>query len=617
VADRLTTALSPYLLAHSTNPIDWFPWGEEAFAEAKRRNVPVLVSIGYHTCHWCHVMARESFEDQTVGEVVNSHVVAIKVDREERPDVDSHYMLAAQAFTSQLGWPLNVFVTPDGHPFYAASYLPPEPRAGLPSFVDVVTAVSTAWRERQEEVEKSASGLTESLRVALGHRHSDQMPTIDWDDAIQKLLVAEDHEYGGFQAPQKFPIAPVLSFLLDTSPREDTVALATRTLDVMATSDLRDSVEGGFFRYATMRDWTIPHYERMLTDNALLLSCYARAGRIDVAAGILSFFHNVMTVDGGLASAQHSESIINGVVVEGDYYLLDAASRTQVDPPELDRKVITGWMGMAISGLAHAERAGVDGAAAFAIKLAKTMLQRHRPSPGILHRVSIDGALSHAPATLEDYGGLALGLLDLGLVTGQVEWCVVAKQLVDECAVAGDGKRLVAATGGDPLIRELSGGEKDVSEGATPSGDALIAQAATVLWTLTGDDTYRQLASRTASIGQDTLTQHLLGASGFASALWRLREPHTALVVVDDDDASELRALANRVISGQATVVAVTRHQATQFAEAGFELFQSRDSESGVAYLCRGMVCDVPDRTPEDLLQHLSDQNLIDLSREA
>ena len=616
MANRLATALSPYLLAHSTNPIDWFPWGEEAFAEAKRRDVPVLVSIGYHTCHWCHVMARESFDDQAVGEVVNSNVVAIKVDREERPDVDSHYMLAAQAFTSHLGWPLNVFVTPDGHPFYAASYLPPEPRAGLPSFVDVVTAVSTAWKERREEVEKSASGLTESLRVALGHRHTDDTADVDWEAAIGKLLASEDREYGGFQAPQKFPLAPALGFLLDTAPREDTVALAKRTLDVMASGDLRDAVEGGFFRYATMPDWTVPHYERMLTDNALLLSCYSRAGRLDIANSIVSFLKNVMAVDGGLASAQHSESIIDGVVVEGDYYLLDAAARATVDPPELDRKVITGWMGMALSGLAHAERAGVAGAGSFAAELATTLLTRHRPQPGSLHRVSIDGELSDAPATLEDYGGLARGLLDLGMVTGQVDWLVVGKQLVDECATAGGEKRLIAATGGDPLIRKLSGGEKDVSEGATPSGEALIAQAATALWALTGEDSYRQLASTTASIGHETLAQHPLGAGGFASALWRLGEPHSALVVVDDDEASELRNIANRVVSGRVTVITVTRDQARQFAQAGFELFQGRDGESGVAYRCRGMVCDVPDRDPQDLFRHLNDQNLIDATWE-
>jgi uncharacterized protein YyaL (SSP411 family) len=612
---RLSNEKSPYLLAHNQNPIDWFPWGEEAFAEAKRRNVPVLVSIGYHTCHWCHVMARESFEDPEVGHVVNTHLVSIKVDREERPDVDSHYMLAAQAFTSQLGWPLNVFVTPGGHPFYAATYLPPEARGDLPSFVDVVMAVSTAWRERQEEVETSATGLTESLRVALTHRHHDHTSGVDWEQAIEKLLASEDRHYGGFLAAQKFPVAPVLGFLLDTAPRTDTVELATRTLDVMATSSLRDRVEGGFFRYATMRDWTLPHYERMLTDNALLLSCYSRAGRVDVAKGIVSFLRNVMAVEGGLASAQHSESVIDGVTVEGGYYVVDEPSRARLDPPELDRKVITGWVGMALSGLAHAQRAGVEGSASFANELAKTLLHHHRPTPNTLHRVSVSGQLSDAPATLEDYGGLALGLLDLGMVTGQVHWCVVAKELVDECVTPGDS-RLIAPTGGDPLIRELSGGERDVSEGAAPSGEALIAQAATVLWALTGDQTYRTRAGATASVGADTLAQHPLGAGGFASSLWQLSQPHTVIVVVDDDLDSELRQIASKVISGRATVITVTTEQATQFSRAGFGVFHGRESVSGVAYLCRGVVCDLPDRNPDEFTRHLIEENLIQVARE-
>ena len=556
-------------------------------------------------------MARESFEDPAVGEVVNSHLVSIKVDREERPDVDSHYMTAAQAFTSHLGWPLNVFVTPDGHPFYAATYLPPEPRGDLPSFVDVVLAVSTAWKERRDEVEKSASGLTESLRVALSHSHTDSTPDINWEDALQRILSAEDPEYGGFQGANKFPMAPVINFLLDTAPREDTVALATRTLDVMATSGLRDVVEGGFFRYATMRDWTVPHFERMLTDNALLLSCYARAGHVETASGIVSFLRDVMAVNGGLASAQHSESVIDGALVEGDYYQLDATARAGVDPPEKDRKVITGWMGLALSGLAHAERAGVEGAGAWAEELAETVLLSHRPAPGTLHRVSIGGKKSAAPATLEDYGGLALGLLELGITTGQVSWCAAARQLVEECAVAGGGTRLVSASGGDPIIRELSGGQTDVSEGATPSGEALISRAAGMLWALTGDDTHRTLAAATASVGVATVAQHPLGAGGFASALWRLGASHGAIVVVDDDLASDLRQIAYRVISGQATVITVTRRQAVEFAEAGFELLRGRDGESGVAYICQGTVCDVPDRNPQDFVDHLVRLNLI------
>lgn len=602
---RLANEISPYLQAHRNNPIDWFPWGEEAFAKAKQRNVPVLVSIGYHTCHWCHVMARESFEDPRVAEVVNDHLVSIKVDREERPDVDSHYMLAAQAFSSHLGWPLNVFVTPDGHPFYAATYLPPSSTTQLPAFLDVVRAVSTAWRERRDEVEASAGDLTQSLRVALGHRDPDQVPHFDGASVIASVLAAEDKEFGGFFGAPKFPMAPVLAFLLDTAPDPAATALARRTLETIAGSELRDPIEGGFFRYATMRDWTTPHFERMLCDNALLLSCYSRIGDLAVAGAIVSFLRNVMTVDGGFASAQHSESVLGGEPSEGGYYALDAAARAQVTPPELDRKVITGWMGLALAGLADAEQAGIDEAGAWGGRLARVLLSRHRPQQGTLHRVSIDGRLSAAPATLDDFGGLAWGLVKLGIVTADLELCLVAKELVDECAQAGKGEKLVRSNGGDALIEVLSGGERDLSEGATPSGEALIAVAAVRLGALTGDDNYRRLAKATVLVGQATVAEHPLGAGGLAGALWAADDTHVAVVVVDDDTSSALREVASRVVSGRATVVCVTRKQAADFAAAGFEAFAHRDEVSGVAYVCRGTVCDRPDRSAQELSDHL------------
>lgn len=603
---RLHGNISPYLLAHQDNPIDWFPWGGEAFDEAKRRDVPILVSIGYHTCHWCHVMARESFSDDALAQVVNAHMVSIKVDREEHPDVDAHYMSAAQAFTPHVGWPLNVFVTPDGHPFYAATYLPPTATENLPSFADVVQAVSSAWQERRSEVEDSARALTDALRVALAHRDDGNRERVPWGMVIAAICEAEDPQWGGFVGSNKFPMAPVLSFLLDQSPHPEAVQLAKRTLDRMAASDLRDPIEGGFFRYATQPDWSHPHYERMLTDNALLLTCYAKAGREDIARGIISFLHTVMATDGGLASAQHSESIIDGQLVEGGYYRLGKEQREREEPPERDRKVITGWMGLVLSGLAAAEQAGISGSGQWGIDLASELLARHRPAPGILHRVSIEGRLSEAPATLEDYGGLAKGLLDLGLATGTVSLCEVAKDLVDECAREGNGTRLVAAGVKDPLIGRLSGGERDISEGSVPSGEALIAQAAAGLCQLTGNDDYSRLAGNTVAVGYTTVTAHPLSAGGLGSALVRLETPHWAIVVVDDDWSSPLRGLAGHIVSGRTTVACVTRAQARQFAAAGFALFEGRSETSGVAYICQGHVCEQPDTTAEDFHAHLT-----------
>lgn len=611
MTNRLSSSLSPYLRSHSTNPIDWHPWGEEAFLEAQRRDVPVLVSIGYHTCHWCHVMARESFESDDVAALVNDRLVCIKVDREERPDVDSHYMLAAGAFTSQLGWPLNVFVTPDGDAFYAATYLPPTARGGVPSFTDVVDAVTQAWRERRAEVERSARSVGESLRVALSHREDTPESPNDWEEVVEALLGAEDKQYGGFSGSNKFPMAPVLDFLLDLSPSDRAVAIAQRTLRTMADSGLRDVIEGGFFRYATQPDWTLPHYERMLTDNALLLSCYSRAGMVDVASGIVSFLKNVMAVPGGLASAQHSESVIDGTPVEGGYYLLDASARATLDPPELDRKVITGWVGMALSGLAHAARAGVSGAGEWGVTLANDLLARHRPEAGVLHRMSIDGVVSEVPAVLEDYGGLALGLLELGLVMAEVGLCEAGKALVDECVEAGGGTTLAVPGGGDPIIRQLSGGHTDISEGATPSGEALVAKAALLVEALTGDATYGECARATVSHAASVVKRHPLGAGGYASALWRGTTVHHVLVVVDSEQEGDLCGVARRIIRGSVTVACVTPVQAELFVKAGFDLFTGRTTEQPVAYVCRGTVCEQPDRDAKELLSHLTRLGLI------
>ena len=292
--------MSPYLRAHADNPVAWFPWGAEAFAEAARRDVPVLVSIGYSTCHWCHVMARESFADADTAAEINRDFVAIKVDREEHPEVDSAYMAAASAFTQNLGWPLTVFTTPDGRPFYAGTYWPPEPHPPMPSFRQVLAAVHEAWTERRTDVEGTSAQLAEAL-ASLGEARqgADALPSPD-DLAIaaRRLATLEDVEFGGFGTAgspldtPKFPTVPALRFLqapliAETAPEASAVAL--RALDAMIASPLRDPVDGGFFRYATRRDWTVPHFERMLTDNAGLIDVALDAGRDAVAADIAQF----------------------------------------------------------------------------------------------------------------------------------------------------------------------------------------------------------------------------------------------------------------------------------------------------------------------------------------
>ncbi|MEO7147288.1 MAG: DUF255 domain-containing protein, partial [Terrimesophilobacter sp.] len=239
MSNALADALSPYLRQHADNPVAWQPWGSEAFAEAARRDVPVLVSIGYSTCHWCHVMARESFSDPAIAEYLNAHFVAIKVDREEHPEVDSSYLAAASAFTQNLGWPLNVFVNPAGRAFFAGTYWPPEAMTGHPSFRQVLEGVADAWEHRRGELEANAEDVAAAVNVQADRAPGPLVTRDAMDAAVNTLLAYEDTEFGGFGPAPKFPVVPVLQWLLEHGSRES-VGLADRTLVAMANSDLRD-----------------------------------------------------------------------------------------------------------------------------------------------------------------------------------------------------------------------------------------------------------------------------------------------------------------------------------------------------------------------------------------
>lgn len=611
MANRLASATSPYLQQHATNPVDWWAWGPEAFAEAKRRDVPILISIGYATCHWCHVMARESFRDAEIGGLMNRSMVAIKVDREEHPEVDSHYLTQAGAFIEQLGWPLTLFTTPSGDVFHAATYLPPQPRGDIPSFRQTVEAVNQAWVTQKEEIYRGALRLREAIRQADAEakkRDPLRLSTEDWQAITAHLISQEDPECGGLGTAPKFPIAPVLEFLLTTG-EPDATALVKRTLAVMAASELRDPLEEGFFRYATERDWSKPHYERMLYDNAQLLSLYAAAGQVDVAAGIVRFLRQVMRLEVGLASAQDSESVIDGRRVEGGYYLADQATRASLSPPAIDDKVLTGWNGMAIGALAQAARHRVEGDPLdLAASLAKELLGAHRSQPGRLVRMSKDGQLSPAAATLEDYGGLAWGLLELAVTTGEVDWAEEARNLVDAC-ITEQGE-FVAPGGGDPTVSALEAITGDVTEGAMPSGLSLIAHAALSLYQLTGGEHYREIAERSVSRYAEAVSLRPLGFGGLATVLWRLDHGMREVVVVSDSPGSQMVADARRYTPRGWLMLAVSLDQARTFSEHGFSLLTGRDQvDVPTAYVCRDGVCHLPHSDPELLVRDMRAAN--------
>lgn len=607
---RLGDAVSPYLASHAQQPVDWYPWGLEAFALAKARNVPVLVSIGYHTCHWCHVMSRESFANPEIAAVINDSLVAIKVDREEHPDVDALYMTQAAAFTENLGWPLNVFVTPEGHAFYAATYLPPEPGRGLPSIVEVVRAVSLAWTEKYDEVVNSSRSLAAAIVQAAAVEHTAaKMPDQQALAAVvDELVRREDTEYGGFGGAPKFPVAPVVNFLLGQGHEgnQRAAALATRCLQVYAASGLCDPVEGGFFRYSTQRDFSEPHYERMLVDNAGLLMAYSRAGMVDVAAGIVGFLHHQLLVGGALGSARDSESIIDGVQNEGGYFQKDALERSVVSPPAVDGKIVTGWNGLALEALAHAHRHGVGGdPGQLGTEIAQWLLTHHVDSGGRVIRVSRDGVVSQAPATLEDVGGLALGLCELGIATANVELLTAGRALVDH--IRADPDWLPP----DPVLarnRVPSGAttRPDINEGASPSAQALLALAALRLEGLTGDGSYRDFAQGLIEPLAEVALSQPLRSGGVLRVLSELASPAREVVVVADG-ATELSGTALRWQGEGGLVVVVNSESAARFAAAGFSLLEGRmDGSLPIAYVCEGGVCSVPTTSAWELREQLA-----------
>src|SRR5690349_21567710 len=320
MANRLASATSPYLLQHQDNPVDWWEWSPEAFEEARSSGRPVLLSVGYAACHWCHVMAHESFEDEATAAYMNEHFVNVKVDREERPDVDAVYMQATQAMTGQGGWPMTVVMTPDGEPFFCGTYFPDRPRHGQPAFTQVLQALTEAWRERRDEIDAVAADVRAHLRAG-SMPAGDELTVEVLDGAVRTLAGEYDATAGGFGGAPKFPPSMVLEFLLRASTRASDVAdealrMVDATMHAMARGGLYDQLGGGFARYSVDRAWVVPHFEKMLYDNAQLLGLYARWWRRTgdplgerVARETAAFLvRELGTAEGGLASALDADS---------------------------------------------------------------------------------------------------------------------------------------------------------------------------------------------------------------------------------------------------------------------------------------------------------------------
>ena len=526
--NRLADSSSPYLLQHASNPVDWYPWGDEAFARARAEGRPLLVSVGYSSCHWCHVMEHESFSDAGTARVMNDLFVNVKVDREERPDVDALTMDACVTMTGQGGWPTTVFLTPDGKPFYAGTYFPPEPRHGIPSFRQLLDAVAEAWRERRDDLEAQAAKLVDALGGAARLTVGDAELSPALLDAAERQL-ARDYEpaFGGFGTQPKFPPSSALELLLRRGGPE-ALGMVRRTLDGMAAGGLYDVVGGGFHRYSVDARWLVPHFEKMLYDNALLASTYLHGWVVSgeeryrtVVEQTIDYLLREMRLEsGGFASAQDADT--DGV--EGLTYTwtpeeweelgldprllepfehgrrivrgaLDPETRTRLlairdarPQPFRDDKAIAAWNGLALAALAEAARR-LDRAdwLEAAELLGGFLLGPLRGDDGRVLRSIREGRVSGS-GFLDDHANVAHGLLELHVATGEPRWLLEAHR------IAGLAVRLFAdeENGGFFLAphdgERLATRAKDLDDDPTPSGSSMLSSVLVRLGRIWGDE---------------------------------------------------------------------------------------------------------------------------------
>ncbi|MFD0685075.1 thioredoxin domain-containing protein [Actinomadura fibrosa] len=658
--NRLKDATSPYLLQHADNPVDWWEWSDEAFAEARRRDVPVLLSVGYAACHWCHVMAHQSFEDGETARLMNELFVNIKVDREERPDIDAVYMEATQAMTGQGGWPMTVFATPDGEPFYCGTYFP------RPQFRALLQAVDKAWREQRDDVVGQGRQVVEALTQRGPEPAGAEPPGAErLAHAVGVLAQSYDGARGGFGGAPKFPPSMALEFLLRHHARtgdDRALAMAAHTLEAMARGGMYDQLGGGFARYSVDAEWIVPHFEKMLYDNALLARVYAHWWRLTgtpfarrVALETCDWMlRDLRTPEGGLASALDADS--EGV--EGKYYvwtptqlrevlgaddgayaerlfevtgtfehgssvlqlladpddperyervrtaLLEARSHRV--PPARDDKVVAAWNGLAVAALAECgalfDRPDLVTAAE---EVARLLVDVHERD-GRLVRTSRNGVAGSHAGVLEDYADVAEGLIALHAVTGDPKHVRLAGELlatVLERFQDGRGGFYDTADDAERLFRR----PQDPTDNATPSGQFAAAGALLSYAALTGADWHRERAAEALSPVTPLAEKHARFAGwGLAVAEAHLAGPAEIAVIGPRDDG-RTRALHQTALmaTSPGAVVSVGEPGAT-----GVPLLEDRVLVDGApaAYVCQGFVCRLPVTTPGDLTRELRRQ---------
>jgi uncharacterized protein YyaL (SSP411 family) len=672
MANRLSRSTSPYLRQHADNPVDWWPWGEDAFAAARERGVPVLLSVGYSACHWCHVMAHESFEDEDTAAYLNEHFVSVKVDREERPDVDAVYMEAVQAATGQGGWPMTVFLTPDAEPFYFGTYFPPAPRHGMPSFRQVLEGVRAAWRDRRDEVGEAAARIVRDL---AGRQMDFGGTAAPGKDELHAALLALTREYddrhGGFGGAPKFPPSMVLEFLLRHHARtgsEAALQMARDTCESMARGGIYDQLGGGFARYAVDRTFTVPHFEKMLYDNALLARVYAhlwRATGSDLARRVALetcdfLVRELRTAEGGFASALDADSDRpDGGHAEGAFYVWTPDELRAVLGEE-DAALAAGYFGVTEAGTFE-EGASVlqlpgDGVAdAARIESVRERLlaaREGRPRPGrddkvvaawnglVVAALAETGAYFGRPDLVEAAAGAADLLVRVhmdeagrlartsrdGVTGGHVgvleDYADVAEGFLALSAVTGEGVWVdFAGLLVDSVLRHFTAEDgtlydtaddaealirrpQDPTDNAAPSGWTAAAGALLSYAAYTGSEVHRDAAEKALGV---------VGAlAGRAPRFigWGLAVAEAALdgprevAVAGPADDPATRELHRTALLGTAPGAVVAVGEPDS---EEYAILAHRPLVDGrpAAYVCRHFVCDAPTADPKRLAEHL------------
>jgi uncharacterized protein len=635
--NRLAHETSPYLLQHADNPVDWYAWGDEAFTRAREEDRPLLLSIGYAACHWCHVMEHESFEDEATAAVMNEHFVSVKVDREERPDVDGLYMDAVVSMTGQGGWPLTVFLTPDGKPFYGGTYFPPEPRFNMPAFTQVLEAVAEAYRGRRGDVERQADVLVDAIRQASERPPSSEPLTSELlARAVSALRGQFDSVHGGFGGAPKFPPASTLEFLLRTE-RHDALDMVRLTLARMAAGGMYDLVGGGFHRYSVDTEWVVPHFEKMLYDNALLASAYLHGWLVTgeeryrrVVEETLDYaLRELRLPEGGFASAQdadtegeegltytwtpeeirtvlgeehsewllpfeHGRFVLRGEIPEEARRRLLVA-RAERPQPLRDDKALAGWNGLALAALAEAaHRLERDDYLDAARALAEFLLGPLSTEAGRLLRTYREG-VAKIDAYLEDYANVANGLLELHWATGELRWLEGSRRLADLAvelfADRDNGGFYVDAPSGNGLVAR----RKELDDHPTPSGNSMLAYVLLRLARIYGHEELERHAVGVFRLARP-LVERAPGAVGHLLCALDLHfSPPREVAVVGDSADLRRAALAGFQPN---TVFAFTPEPTDAVALlAGRGLVDGKPA----AYACERFACRAPVTEPDAL----------------